>query len=108
MVLKRGRFGFFYACSGYPDCKTIRKTKRTFTSEDTGVACPQEGCGGKLISRFGKKKVFYGCSNYPKCTFAQWDKPLPEPCPQCAHPFMNQKAKKKLCPKCGHVIKIEA
>jgi DNA topoisomerase-1 len=108
MVLKRGRFGFFYACSGYPDCKNIRKTKRTFTSEDTGVACPQEGCGGKLISRFGKKKVFYGCSNYPKCTFAQWDKPLPEPCPACAHPFVNQKSKKKLCPKCGHTVKIEA
>jgi len=108
MVLKRGKFGYFYACSGYPDCKTIRKTKRRFTSEDTGVHCPSEGCEGNLVSRIGKRKVFFGCSTYPKCTFVQWDRPVPEACPSCNNPYMNLKAKKRVCPKCGQTEKIEA
>jgi DNA topoisomerase-1 len=107
MVLKRGKFGFFYACSGFPECKTIRKTKRRFTSEDTGVHCPNEGCEGHLVSRIGKRKVFYGCSAYPKCTHVQWDRPVNEACPSCAHPYVNIKARKKICPKCGHAEKIE-
>ncbi len=29
MIERRGRFGFFYSCSNYPDCKYIIKTKPT-------------------------------------------------------------------------------
>jgi len=101
MVIKSGRFGRFLACSNYPDCKFTQ-------SLDTGVKCPQEGCGGSLVERRTRKgKTFYSCTNYPQCTFALWDKPIPEKCPQCDYPFLTEKQGKggttKRCPqKCGY------
>ena len=73
MVIKRGRFGQFLACSGYPECKTtMRYTVKT------GARCPR--CDGELVERVNKKrKVFYGCSNYPQCKYTTSRKPTPEP-----------------------------
>ncbi|GMR05114.1 MAG: type I DNA topoisomerase [Thermodesulfobacteriota bacterium] len=69
MVVKSGRFGRFLACSRYPECKTTRPFS-------TGVACPEEGCGGTLVERRTKKgRTFYGCSNYPRCSHATWKLP---------------------------------
>ncbi len=90
LVVKRGRFGKFLACSRYPDCNYTQGIS-------TGVACPEDG--GMLVekrSRFGK--VFYSCSNYPACKFAIWYKPLPRPCPQCGAPFLVEKYSKKTGP----------
>jgi DNA topoisomerase-1 len=87
MVVKRGRFGKFLACSRYPDCNYTQGIS-------TGVACPEDG--GKLVerrSRFGK--VFYSCANYPDCKFALWNKPIPRACPQCGAPFLVEKYSKK-------------
>lgn len=89
MVYKKGKFGQFLACSGYPDCKNIR-------AEGTGVKCPMEKCGGELVKKISKKgKVFYACNNYPKCTFALWDKPVNQSCPDCGAPFLVEKATKE-------------
>jgi DNA topoisomerase-1 len=102
MVIKNGKFGRFLACSNYPTCKFTR-------SLDTGVKCPEEGCGGLIVERRSRKgRTFYGCANYPNCTYALWDKPIPEKCPQCGFPFMVEKVGKggvtKRCPKkeCGY------
>ena len=102
MVVKNGKFGRFLACSNYPTCKFTR-------SLDTGVKCPEEGCGGLIVERRSRKgRTFYGCANYPNCTYALWDKPIPEKCPQCGFPFMVEKVGKggvtKRCPKkeCGY------
>jgi len=102
MVIKNGKFGRFLACSNYPTCKFTR-------SVDTGVRCPQEGCDGLIVERRSRKgRTFYGCSNYPNCTYASWDKPIPEKCPQCGFPFLVEKVGKggvtKRCPKkeCGY------
>ncbi|MCC6544358.1 MAG: type I DNA topoisomerase [Nitrospirae bacterium] len=85
MVIKSGRFGRFFACSKYPECKTTKPIT-------TGIACPQEGCGGELTEKRSKRgKVFYSCTKYPTCTFAMWDKPVTKPCPQCGAPFMAEK-----------------
>ena len=89
MVIKRGRYGKFIGCSGYPECKNIQK----IAAKDTGVACPK--CGGKIIERQTKrKKPFFGCSNYPACRFASWDKPLDEKCPKCGQILFEKTAKK--------------
>ena len=80
MALKRGRFGPFYGCTGYPDCKNIKRLPKD-APKDTGVACPR--CGGNLVERRGKRGFFYGCSNYPTCNFLVNRKPLPQPCPEC-------------------------
>jgi DNA topoisomerase I len=102
MVIKSGKFGRFLACSNYPTCKFTR-------SLDTGVLCPQEGCGGAIVERKTRKgRTFYSCTNYPNCTYALWDKPVPEKCPQCGFPFLVEKQGKggvtKRCPQkeCGY------
>ncbi len=88
MVIKTGRFGRFLACSGYPDCDQTRPVH-------TGVACPEEGCGGILAEKRSRRgKVFFSCDRYPKCKFALWDRPLPRPCPQCQAPFLVEKPRK--------------
>ena len=90
MVIKRGRFGEFMACSRYPDCKTTSPIS-------LGVDCPKEGCGGYLTEKRSKRgKVFFGCSNYSKtqCDFVSWDRPLAQPCPKCGAKFVVQKISK--------------
>jgi DNA topoisomerase I len=87
MVVKRGRFGSFLACSRYPDCKTTKPIS-------LGVACPRENCGGFLTEKRSRRgKNFYGCSNYSKtnCDFVAWDKPIPQPCPECGAKFLVKK-----------------
>jgi len=90
MVIKRGRFGKFLACSRYPECNHTQ-------GMSTGVICPEDG--GQIVerrSRFGK--VFYSCSNYPACKFAIWYKPVSRPCPRCGAPILVEKYSKKTGP----------
>ena len=90
MVIRRGRFGEFQACTRYPDCKTT-------TPMSLGVACPKPDCGGYLteMSSNRGKTCFFG-SNSPrtKGDFVSWDRPIPQPCPKCAAPFLLQKVSK--------------
>ncbi len=90
MVMKRGRFGTFLACSGYPECKNTRAPR-------TGIPCPREGCQGEMVERVGKAgRKFYGCNKYPECKTAFWGKPVPRACPACGGPIMVEKVSKKL------------
>jgi DNA topoisomerase I len=87
MVIRRGRFGEFLACSRYPECKTTSPLS-------LGVDCPRPGCGGYLTEKRSKRgKVFFGCSNYAKskCDFVSWDRPMAKPCPNCGAVFVVQK-----------------
>jgi DNA topoisomerase-1 len=78
LVIRTGRFGRFVSCSGFPECRY----RRSFMNK-TGTLCPV--CHGDLVERKTrqKKRVFYGCGNYPTCNFAMWEKPAPDPCPNC-------------------------
>ncbi len=106
MILKRGRFGPFLACSGYPQCKNTR-------SPSTGIPCPREGCGGEIVEKVGKKgKKFYGCNRYPECKTVFWDRPVLKACPDCGAPVLLEKQLKRggvklVCanPECGRVAK---
>jgi DNA topoisomerase-1 len=99
MALKRGRFGQFLGCTGYPECRNIRKISKSgvvVKRETTGIACPKAGCRGEIVVKKSKRgKAFYGCSEYPKCDAVYWDKPVPEHCPQCNAPFLLEKTTKK-------------
>jgi len=87
MVIKRGRYGRFLACPGFPDCKNTKPI-----IEEIGVKCPE--CGGSIILRRSKRgRTFYGCSNYPDCKFVSWNKPSSNKCPRCGS-FMVIKNKK--------------
>lgn len=82
MELKIGRFGKYFACSGYPKCKNIKSANELKTSEPeyTGDTCPE--CGGKTIIRSGKFGKFIGCENYPECNYTAQIK-LGIKCPKC-------------------------
>jgi len=100
IVIKTGRFGKFFACSGYPQCRFTRPYR-----VKTGVKCPE--CGGELIEMVNKKKkTFYGCSNYPECKFATSFKPLPQPCPKCGSLLTQYGAESARCTKCRYRGKI--
>ena len=103
MVLRSSRYGTFYACSKYPECKFI-KTK----TKELDVPCPT--CGGKVITKYGKKKtVFYSCENYPKCNFSSWDMPTNENCPDCGKILFRKKGKNILyCAENGCGFKKDA
>ena len=89
MVVRTSRAGGkFLSCSGYPKCRNAKPIS-------IGINCPEPDCDGYLGERRSRRgKAFYGCSNYPKCEYSTWDKPLPEPCPQCNAPFLVEKTKK--------------
>jgi len=94
MLVKRGRYGKFIGCSGYPECKNILKFV-----EEIGVKCPK--CGGEVIKkRTKRKRIFYGCGNYPNCNFVSWDEPLNERCPRCSE-ILYRKVGKKPKIYCG-------
>ena len=89
MVVKRGRFGVFLACSQYPECKSTKPMK-------LGVKCPVEECTGDLVQKRTKKgRTFYSCSRYPDCNYALWDKPVKRACPNCQSPFLVEKVSKQ-------------
>ncbi|MBI4120141.1 MAG: type I DNA topoisomerase [Parcubacteria group bacterium] len=70
IVIKLGRFGKFYACTGWPECK---HTERIVQKID--MACPKCGQGEVIVKRSKKGKTFYGCSRYPECDYASWQNP---------------------------------
>ncbi|MCL4460678.1 MAG: type I DNA topoisomerase [Nitrospirae bacterium] len=100
MVQKRGKFGSFWACSRYPDCKGTRPMA-------TGLPCPVKDCKGELVPRRGKRGTFYGCSRYPECTYLLNGEPVKDPCPDCRFPYRVRVGKKSVelvCPNeaCSH------
>ena len=98
LVVRKGKYGEFVACSNYPTCKYIKKDVKEVKSF---AKCPK--CGHDIIERETKKgKVFYGCSNFPKCQYATWYEPTGETCPNCQN-LLVMKNKNVLCEECGYV-----
>ncbi len=90
LVKKIGRYGAFYSCSDYPNCKYSEPIL-----DKVGVDCPE--CGkGEIVRRRSKKgRTFYGCSAYPDCKNAYFNEPIGEKCPNCGS-MLVQKSKKKI------------
>ena len=97
LVIRKGRYGEFTACSNYPECKYIKKEEQEVKEI---MNCPL--CSGKVIEKKTRRgKIFYGCNNYPKCKFASWDMPIDEKCPNCGK-FLVEKGKKIKCSECEY------
>jgi DNA topoisomerase-1 len=90
MFIRRGRFGRFAACERYPDCKGT-------SSLEIGVPCPREECkGGQIVEKRSKRgRIFFGCNKYPECDYASWNRPVPEPCPDCESMVVEKSSKAK-------------
>ena len=98
LVLRKGKYGTFTACSNYPECKYIKKEQKEVKEI---VKCPK--CGGMIVERKSKKgKVFYGCNNFPKCKTATWDIPTGELCPKCGDLLVEKDGHIK-CNSCEYV-----
>lgn len=96
LVIRKGRYGEFTACSNYPECKYIKKEEKQVKEI---MDCPK--CGGKIIEKKTKRgKIFYGCNNYPKCKYASWDKPTGNLCKECGEPLVEKNGS-ELCPSCN-------
>jgi DNA topoisomerase-1 len=96
MVAKRGKYGEFLACSGYPACNHTESISGGANGTAIGVTCPEQGCEGEIVEKRSKRgKIFYGCSRYPKCSFATWDKPVAKPCPVCNKAYLVEKNTKR-------------
>lgn len=97
LVIRKGKYGEFVACSNYPNCKYIKKEKK---EENIIIDCPN--CDGKIIEKHSKKgKLFYGCSNFPKCQTAYWDLPTGDRCPKCGS-MITEKNNKRKCSNCDY------
>lgn len=88
MVVKMGRYGKFYACSRFPECRNTKAIVK-----DTGITCPKCGQGTVVERKSKKNRVFYGCSRYPDCDFVSWDKPIGRNCPKDGHFLVEKKIK---------------
>jgi len=131
MVLKRGRFGQFMACTGYPDCKTTRRLDQGRKVPDIPLdeLCPK--CGRNLVIRHGRYGEFTSCSGYPDCKFVKQNF-IGVKCPDCEDgEIVEKKARRKgntfygcsnypkckftsankpiaeKCPKCGNAYLVE-
>lgn len=102
MVKKLGRFGFFLACTGFPECKNTKSVPL--------AVCPK--CGGDIVQKRaikGKSREFYGCTRYPECDFRTYDRPTNSPCPKCGWFLVEKNDRKtgghKACinPDCGYL-----
>lgn len=120
LVIRKGSYGEFTACSGYPECRYIKKSEEDQIPE---IPCPKCGKGHIVCKHVlkGKNKgqKFYACSNYPECKNIYNDEPINKKCPICGDLMtikdgvevcMNHECGKEthevLCPKCkkGHFV----
>lgn len=97
LVIRKGRYGEFTACSNYPSCKYIKQEKK-----EIKVICKCPKCDGNIIEKKTRRgKVFYGCDKYPKCDIALWDMPTGELCPECNSLLITKKDEVK-CSNCDY------
>ena len=98
MVLRKGRYGDFYACSGYPECKNTRRLvkvngkKESVKDKLLEEDCPQ--CGSKLAVKHGRYGTFVACSNYPKCRYIKAETTGVR-CPNCGKGEIVQKKSRR-------------
>jgi DNA topoisomerase I len=94
MVLKRGRFGQFMACTGYPDCKTTRRLDQGKRVPDIPLDEPCPKCGRNLMIRHGRYGEFTACSGYPDCKYVKQNF-IGVKCPLCKDGELVEKKARK-------------
>ncbi|MEK7516813.1 MAG: type I DNA topoisomerase [Patescibacteria group bacterium] len=93
--IKKGPFGLYFRCTKCAATKAYLKS--------TGVPCPSCGKGAIVERRTRRGKIFFSCDQYPTCTFALWNRPTGEKCPQCGSLVVEMKNKKRCSKKeCSH------
>ncbi len=111
LIIRHGRYGKFIGCSSYPECKHIEPLEKP---QDMGVECPECHQGNMLKRKSRNGKIFFSCERYPDCTYAVWNEPINEKCPDCGWPMLTLKTTKrrgteKVCPQkdCSYAEQVE-
>lgn len=105
MVIKLGKYGKFYACSNFPECRNAKPIVK-----EIGVKCPKCHHGEIVEKKSKKNRIFYGCNQYPECDFVSWDKPMSRNCPKCDHYLVEKKVKggkRVQCSECDYQEDIQ-
>ena len=101
LLIRRGRYGQFIGCSGFPAC---RHTETVI--EKIGVTCPD--CNNELAERRTKKgRTFFGCTSFPECEWTSWTRPLSMPCPTCGSLLLSKGRNKAVCSGCDGVWSVD-
>jgi len=102
LLIRLGKYGKFYACSKFPECRYTESLEEN----NINIDCPKCIIGKIRAKRTKKGKIFYGCSEYPDCDFALWDKPTGKRCPKCNSLLVETKRKQIKCSnkECGFKI----
>jgi DNA topoisomerase-1 len=103
VLIRLGRFGKFYACSKFPECKYTESLKKN----TLGIKCPKCKKGEITEKRTKKGKIFYACNRWPKCDFALWDRPSGKICPKCKSLLVETKRRQIKCPNKECDYKVE-
>jgi DNA topoisomerase I len=93
LLIKLGRFGKFFACSNFPECKF----SKPLPPPKIGVKCPECKEGEMVERKTRKGKIFFGCNKFPECKFATWDKPINRLCPKCKKLLVETKSGQIKC-----------
>jgi DNA topoisomerase-1 len=94
MVLKKGRFGTFFACTGYPDCKTTKPIGGTQKKPDVQLEEKCPNCGSNMVLKTGRFGEFTACGNYPTCKYVK-QKTIGMKCPECSEGEVVERRSKR-------------
>ncbi|MFW3652930.1 type I DNA topoisomerase [Vagococcus fluvialis] len=100
MLIKLGKYGKFYACSNFPDCRNTKAIVKKI-----GVTCPTCKQGEVIEKKTKKNRVFFGCERYPECEFTSWDRPIGRDCPKCSEYLIQKKVRggqRIICSSCDY------
>ena len=93
MTMKVGPYGKYLECK---ECKNRKKYVRS-----TGVKCPKCGEGTIIEKKSKYGKIFFGCNRYPECSYALWDEPTGNTCPECGELLLKKNTKNGLFEVCS-------
>lgn len=96
LVARFGRYGQFYACSGFPNCKYTESTDQAKPSS-LNIHCPKCTVGNLMTKKTKTRKIFFACDRYPECDFALWNKPTGAVCPSCGALIVEAKKDTTIC-----------
>ncbi|MBO0443539.1 type I DNA topoisomerase [Vagococcus fluvialis] len=100
MLIKLGKYGKFYACSNFPDCRNTKAIVKKI-----GVTCPTCKQGEVIEKKTKKNRIFFGCERYPECEFTSWDRPIGRDCPKCSEYLIQKKVRggqQIICSSCDY------